>query len=160
MSNHSVGIRDAYTFYRKLNKHGVLLPEFLDIVTGYAKYIMDRLLDGDTVQLPERLGTLEFSGIKVKPRLDEDGNIKGLSPDWKKTNELWNRCPECKEKKEFVYFFNEHSQGIRYKLRWSKKRVFVSNKEFYTFKLSFTNRKRFKDSILNGSEYLVETFKT
>ena len=158
MSN-TLGIRDIYRFHRKNNSDGILLLDFLDIVNGYAMFLMDKLINAESVSLPERLGTLEFSGLKLKPRIDNEGNIQGLSPDWKKTNELWKKCEKCKEEKQLVFFFNEHTQGLRYKLRWSKKRVFVSNKEYYSFRLSFTNKKRFKDALLEGKEYYVKTFK-
>ena len=93
----------------------------------------------------------------MKPKIDENGNITGLATDWKSTVALWNKNPEAKAIKERVFYFNEHTQGLRYCLRWSKKRVFVSNKEFYTFRLSFTNKKKFKNSILAGDEYYVQT---
>lgn len=153
-----LGIRDIYKFYKKNNSDSVLLLEFLDIVNGYSNYLMTKLIDAEAVPLPERLGLLEFSGLKLKPRIDNEGRIQGLSPDWKKTNELWNKCDTCKEEKQLVFFFNEHTQGLRYKLRWSKKRVFVSNKEYYAFRLSFTNKKRFKDALMEGKEYYVKTF--
>ena len=56
MSSHSLGIRDAYKLYRKSNKNGVLLLDYVDITSAYIEYIIQRLLDGDAVQLPERLG--------------------------------------------------------------------------------------------------------
>lgn len=156
MSSHSLGIRDAYKLYRKSNKDGVLLLDYLDITGAYIEYVIQKLLEGDAVQLTERLGYLEHVGVKVKPKIDENGNITGLATDWKSTNELWKNNPEAKERKERIYYFNEHTQGLRYCLRWSKKRVFVSNKEFYTFRLSFTNKKRFKNSVLAGNEYYVQ----
>lgn len=157
MSSHSIGMREIYRQYRKENLNApVLLPQFAKIVSGYGKFLTQKLLDGNTVSLPERMGQLEFLGRKVKPSLDENGQVKGLSVNWKATNELWNGCEECKERKDKIYYFNEHTHGIRYRLKWSKKKVFVSGKEYYSFKLSFSNRKLFKQAILDGGEWPVE----
>lgn len=157
MSDFSLGMEDSYKLYKKNNKKGVSYKVYRDIFTLYIKYLVDKLMKGETVTLPERMGALEFVGKKMKPKLDENGNITGLSPDWQKTNELWNRCPECKERKELVFFFNENTQGIRYRIKWSKKRVFVENKEFYTFKLSIGNKEKFIDRLRNGQEFIVES---
>lgn len=155
MSNPSVGLRDAYKLYRKMYKDTVLLSIYLKVVLGYTKFMTSRLLLGEVVPLAERLGDLEISGIKLKPRLDDEGRIQGLSPNWKATLDLWEKCESCKENKELIYYFDEHTQGIRYKLRWSKKKVFVDNKEFYSFRLSFGNKKKVSRSLHEGAEYHV-----
>lgn len=161
MNSGALGIQDIYKSYKKDNKkNSVSFSDFRDILFGYVEFIILKLLSGDTVCLPERMGNLQFVGQKVKPKIDDEGNIKGLSPDWKKTNELWNNCPECKERKELVFHFNEHTQGLRYRMKWSKKRVFIQNKEYYTFRLSVPNKDRFVQSVENGNEYLVEIPKT
>lgn len=153
--NKSLGIRDGYKFYRKENRDGVLLHDYLNIVSGYNSFIADKIISGDCVQLPERLGDLQCIGTKTKPRIDENGNIQGLSPAWKKTMELWNSNPLAKEKKEIVFHFNEATQGIRYSVRWSKNKVFVKNKDYYSFRLTFTNREKLSKTINDGTEYFV-----
>lgn len=158
--NRVLGIRDIYNVFKSENKADkTSYKVIVSIIDDYINFLVDKLLEGESVQLPERLGTFEFTGQKVHPKVDENGNIKGLAPDWKSTNELWVRCPECKEKKEIIFFFNEHTQGLRYKLRWSKKRVFVNNSEYYAFKLTSVNRKRFKDKVMAGKEYYEKPYK-
>lgn len=153
----SIGIRQSYQLYKQDIKNPVKIEEYITINEEFMGFLMDRLLSGQMVKLPEGLGTLEFVGKKIKPNLDENGNIKGLSPNWAATNKFWKDNPEAKERKEVIFHFNEHSNGIRYKMYWSKKHVFIQNKDFYSFILSRENKRKFNSAILNGTEFLVDT---
>ena len=93
---------------------------YIEICKAFFKFLMQKVLDGESVTLPGRLGKIEITGKKVKPIIGKDGQIKGLAPDWVNTKKLWDSNPEAKEKKTIVYHFNEHSNGIRYKFRWNK----------------------------------------
>ena len=64
-------------------------------------------------------------------QFDENGNPI-LPPNWAKTKELWEKNPEAKAKKQLVYCTNDHTNGIRYKIIWSKRRVLVENKTLYS----------------------------
>lgn len=149
----SKGIRDSYKLYKAEVEKPQPIDTYLDIAERFNEFIVDLLIDGQTVKLPERLGSLYIVGTKTKPRLDENGNVQGLSPNWKETYKLWNSNPKAKEDKVLVYHFNERTNGIRYKLHWEKKKVFVANKYFYSFVLSRTNKRRIHQEILNGKEY-------
>lgn len=155
----SVGIRSSYKLYKAEIKDPVSIEVYLDVTILFAKFLADILLKGFSVKLFERLGTLYFLGKKAKPRIDENDKIKGLSPNWAATNKLWKENPKAKEKKEIVYNFNEHSNGIRYRLQWSKKHVFIKYKDFYSFVLSRDNKHKFKDEIIKGTEYYIEPLK-
>lgn len=157
--NKSLGITDIYRYYRQENPDGVLRKEFTEIILGFNKFMANKVIEGGCVQLPERLGSLECTGVKIKPSLDENGNIQGLCPNWKKTTEFWNSNPEAKERKEIIFNFNEATQGIRYSVRWSKNKVFVKNKEYYSFRFAFANRRRLNKAIKDGTEYFVRTKK-
>ena len=89
----------------------------------------------------------------IKVSYDEEGNIKGLSPNWKKTKELYDRCPECKEKRQIVYNMNEHSDGIRYSFNWGLRNVMLKNKSYYVLKMTRANKRDLYRSILSGKEY-------
>ena len=106
-------------------------------------------------KLTERLGKLSIFGKKVKVRI-EDGEIKGLAPDWVKTKELWESDSTAKERKQLVYHFNEDTNGIRYKFSWSKNRVLVSNKTLYTLRMTRTNKRELSKLVREGKEYLIK----
>lgn len=154
--NH-LGTRELFEFYMNSTKNPVKKQEFKDISNAFNKFLIEKVIEGDTVKLPERLGTLRIVGRKVKPRINpETGDVEGVSPDWKETRKLWERCPECKEKKQLVFHFNEHTDGIRYKFSWSKTGVFISNRDFYSFRVVRSVKGLFKKKLAQGKEYICE----
>lgn len=151
----SIGTREAYKLYKEEVVNPVHVDTYLAVSQGFIKFIVDLLVQGETIKLPERLGLLSYIGRKTRPRL-EDGKIKGLAPDWKNTLQLWKEDPKAKEEKKILYLFNERTNGVRYKMVWSKRHVFLSNKDFYTFVLSRDNKRKFYSELLNGKEYYVQ----
>lgn len=147
--------RDSYTVYKTISEDPIDIRQYITIVNEFMKFLMQRLFDTGLITFPERLGTLQIIGKKVKFKI-EDGKIKGLAPDWLKTKELWENDLKAKEEKQLVYFFNEHSNGIRYKFLWSKNRVLVSNKTLYNLKLSRANKRTLTPLINSGKEYLIK----
>ena len=150
----TVGLRHSYKFFLKNNKSEVTKKEYCNIAEDFLKFISSKLLEGYTVKLPERLGYLYVMGRKIKPVIDkETGQIKGLAPDWRQTKEYWAKNPEAKDKKELLYFLNEHTQQIRYKLFWSKKRIFLNNKYIYSFRFTRANKRALAKLIKEGKEF-------
>ena len=114
-----------------------------------------KLLSTGEIILPERLGKLSIFGKKVNVRI-EDGEIKGLAPDWVKTKQLWDSDEEAKNNKQLVYHFNEETNGIRYKFFWSKNRVLVSNKTLYNLRMTRSNKRELSRLVREGKEYLIK----
>ena len=147
--------RDSYMIYKTLSEDPVDIKKYIKIANAFMLFISRKLLEVGSITLPEKLGKINVIGRKVKVRI-EDGEIKGLAPDWVKTKELWNEDPEAKAKKQLVYHFNEDTNGIRYKFTWSKSRVLVSNKTLYGFKLTRTNKRALSKLVKTGKEYLIK----
>ena len=151
-------LSDSYKSYKDKTKgsFSVCKRDYIKIVHLYIKFIMSKVIDnGDKVVLPFKTGELYVIGLKQKIKFNDDGTIKGLSPNWKKTKELYDRSPECKEKRQIVYNTNEHSDGIRYKFNWRLSGVLLLNKNFYSLKFSRENKRRLSANILNGQEYSI-----
>ena len=151
-------LSDSYKLYKDKTKgsFSVCKRDYIKIVHLYIKFIMSKVIDdGDEVVLPFKTGTLYVIGLKQKIKFNDDGTIKGLSPNWKKTKELYDKSPECKEKRQIVYNTNEHSDGIRYKFNWRLSGVLLLNKNFYNLKFSRENKRRLSANILNGQEYTI-----
>lgn len=157
-------LTDSYSLYKerfkdKVDKEGnkvmiVSKSDYVNIASTFIKYIMYRIIYcSDTIHLPFKTGILEVLGRKQKISFDENGNVKGLSPNWKKTKELYDRCPECKEKGQIVYNMNEHSDGIRYSFNWGLRNIMLKNKSYYVLKMSRTNKRNLYKAILDGREY-------
>ena len=147
-------LTDSYSLYKEKFGDEVSKSDYVKIASAFIKFIMYRIIHhSDAIQLPFKTGTLKVVGRKQKIRYDEEGNIKGLSPNWKKTKELYDRCPECKEKRQIVYNMNEHSDGIRYSFNWGLRNVMLKNKSYYVLKMTRANKRDLYKAILSGKEY-------
>lgn len=148
-------LRDSYKLYKEKTEKPIIdIKTYLDIVNGFMKFIMSKVFEGYEVRLP-RIGTVSIVGNKIKPRIGEDGEIKGLAPNWAETKKLWDKNPTAKANKQLVYCFNEHTNGIRYKLLWAKKGVIIQNKKVYTLKFSRANKRKVNKLANEGKEYYV-----
>lgn len=150
--------RDSYIIYKNTTESSepIDISTYLKIVNSYMKFLIRKLFEKGEINIPERLGTLSIVGKKVKVRI-EDGEIKGLAPDWAKTKELWDEDPVAKENKQLAYHFNEETNGVRYRFFWSKNRVLVTNKTLYTLKMTRTNKRELASLVRQGKEYLIKT---
>jgi hypothetical protein len=149
-------IRDSYREYKKSVDNPVDIKTYISIANNFNNFLMDKILDGFEVVLPARLGVMSIIGTKQKIKFDNNGDPI-LPPDWVKTKKLWEKNPEAKEKKQKVYHTNDHTNGVRYKLLWSKLRVLVENKNLYSFRLTRTHKRSINHKIVNeGKEYFVK----
>ena len=148
-------IRDSYKEYKK--EHVPIdIKTYLDIAYSFMKFIMFKVLEGHMVVLPERLGTINVQGRKQNIRINSDTNqIIGLAPNWQATRDLWNRNAEAKKEKKMIYHTNDHTQGVRYKYRWSKKKILVENKMAYSLKFTRTMKRALAKRIKEGKEYII-----
>ena len=146
-------LRDSYKLYKQEVKNPVDVKTYVLLATMYNKFLMDKVLDGEEVTLPSRFGTLSIIGRKQKIQFDEEGNVKGLAPDWVKTKKLWDSSPEAKKRKQLVYHTNEHTGNIRYKFLWSKSRVLITNKTLYSLQVTRQNKREVHKRVLEGKEY-------
>lgn len=147
-------IRTSYQEYKKESITPVDIKTYVLISTLYIKFIMSKVFGGDEITLPSKMGTLRIVGTKQKVEFDEDGKVVGLSPNWRKTKELWENNPEAKSKKQIVYNTNEHSSGIRYKFLWSKRRLLVTNKTIYSLRMTRDNKRQVFKKVSEGKEYI------
>jgi hypothetical protein len=84
--------------------------------------MIEGLIEGLEVRLP-LIG--EFSVVKKKRDLNK------LKVNWKATNKLWSKDEECREKKQLVYYLNDHTRGFYYRFKWKK--GIVKNISVYSF---------------------------
>lgn len=152
MKKTDLNIRDSY---KLLESKFVNVVDFVRLCNDYNKFLVSKILEGYEITLPYRLGTMQILGSKTVIKFNEDGS-PNLPPDWVKTKQLWDKCPECKSKRQRVFHTNDHTSNVRYKLIWHKKRVIIRNKTLYSFRLTRTNKRDIHKSIINGKEYLVK----
>lgn len=150
-----VFLPDSFPTYKKLSDKPKNKEIYLEIVKGFMKFIVSTVLSGESVKLPQRMGELGVVGRKKKIKLDENGNPKGLAPNWHETKRLWERSPEARERKEKIYFLNEHTNNVKYKFIWSKKDIIVENKALYSFRLTKGNKRETSARIFSGQDYTI-----
>lgn len=146
--------RDSYVVYKNMSVNPINISQYVQIINHFMKFLSSKLLSTGEIIIPERLGKLSIFGKKVNIRI-ENGEIKGLAPDWVKTKELWDSDPIAKQNKQLVYHFNEETNGIRYKFAWSKNRVLVSNKTLYNLRMTRSNKRELSKLVREGKEYLI-----
>ncbi len=149
---------DSYSHYLTRENSPVSLKDYRLILGEFFKFIMKLVHDGNKVSLPNRLGHIYVRGRKIKPMFDENGNLKnGLAPDWVKTKALRESNEQARIERRVVYHLNEHTQGIRYKIKWSKAGSMVENINFYSLVFSRTNKRKVNELIVKErKEYIVE----
>lgn len=151
-------IKDAYNYYKKNKITGevISLTDYRKLMNEFNTFLMKEVLSGNEIILPCRMGRVSVQGVHQNIRVDDKGNIKGTRIDWKSTKDLWTRDSEHAKKKTLIYFFNEHSDGIKYSFKWSKNNVPVQNKNFYSFIPSRHNKRTLAKLIKSGAEYIIK----
>jgi hypothetical protein len=149
--------RTAYLNYKKTHHYStrkLSLQSYLKLMNGFSEFLIDCVLEGEKVYLPENLGVLQIIGKKLIPKV-VNNQIEGLTINWGETQKLWKSCDECKNKKQKVYLFNEHSDGIRYRFIWSRISMLLHTKFIYTYVPNRKSKKLLFEKIHSGKEYLI-----
>ena len=156
MQKTDVNIRSSYKTYKESVSTPVEEKQYLEIANGYMEFLIQKVLEGEEVTMPARLGTLFIQGVKKNLKFNKDG-IPLLPPNWAATKKLWDSNPDAKATKKIVYCLNEETDGVVYKLHWSKNRVPIENKLYYNFILTRANKRAIHQNILQGKEYLIKS---
>ncbi len=120
------------------------LKDYCDINNRFCAFMMDKVLQGDKVELPCNLGHVDVFGRMYDLKLDDTGKPIATCVDWKATKELWKKYPEYGkgDNKKMVYHVNEHTDGYRYKFLWDKQATEnVKNKALYSLQPSRANKR-------------------
>jgi hypothetical protein len=145
-------IKDSYQQYKEKSEAPVSLKEYLLIAAEFNQFLISQVLKGKEVTLPSNMGTLAIIGRKTKIKFEE-GKVLGLAPDWVRTKQYWLDNPKAKAKKKILFHENNHTDGVRYKFLWSKKRVLVPNKTMYALRLTRANKRAVSKKITEGAQY-------
>ena len=128
---------DIYNNYDK--KDQIPYSTFRNIVDKLNDSILSVLQNGQNYKLPCSLGTVQI--VKYKPK---EYNKHSLSIDFNESKKLYKR----------IYHLNEHSNGYKYRLYWSKQPFSFTNR--YKYQLCFTraNKRQLAQLIFNNKDYL------
>lgn len=153
-------LKSSYKVYKNSVERPIDVKNYLLIVGDFLQFLIQKVLEGHEVTLPNRLGKLSIIGREQKITIEKNGKIKGLAPDWVKTKELWEKNPEARKNKKLVYHTNNKTGGITYRYFWAKKNVIILNKNLYSLRLTRTNKRAASSLINSGKEYETKIFAT
>lgn len=135
----SYTIRDMYKSYKEIDENVDYL-RFKRILDQFNTNLLDSLLNAsEGFKMPCRLGFICI--VKYRPK---SYTSKSLSKDYKLSKELGKT----------VYHLNEHSDGYKYRLYWSKnKNTFP---DIYKYNVSFVraNKRKLAQLIFNKHDYI------
>ena len=143
MEKTNLNIRSSFKRYSKEAEKPVEIKDFVSIANNYMEFLMDKVIEGEEVTLPAKLGTLFIQGTKKKLAFNKDG-VPLLPPNWGETKKLWDRNPEAKANRKVVYCLNEETSG-------------VVNKLYYNIILTRANKRAIHKRIKEGKEYIIKT---
>lgn len=139
-SKKSATIIDMYKQYRKDYKDDVDYKQFKQILDLFNNCVLDCLLESsEGFKMPFGLGYVQI--VKYKPK---SMTPKSLSVDYKSSAEYGKT----------IYHLNEHSDGYKYRLYWSKTPQTFPDRYRYQLQLVRQNKRRLAQLIFNNHDYI------
>lgn len=128
--------------YKKVNARvPVEKKVYLELYKRFALQVKEELLDGHD-WVTNKFGMIGMRGVQIDPN--------NRPVNWKVTKELWESCPECKEKKQLVRFLNNYL----YRAQWYKQKgANTPSLTCYWFKQAETFSDDLTIRIRQGQEY-------
>jgi len=151
-------IRSSYRYYKLHYEKPIHRDIYIKIVVGFMAFIVKKVAEGFFVRLSggDSLGTIGVRGKKARAWIDkETDEVKGAKVNWYLTTKLWKENPEAKAEGRKIYYLNEHTNGIRYKLVWLKEDMKLANKNLYTFRPCHSFSQAIYKEIMKGREFLI-----
>lgn len=135
----SATIIDMYKSYK--DEYGdVEYAQFKQILDKFNDILLHMLFyDSKVIKLPLGLGTIGI--VKYKPKHMND---KSLSVDYKSSKEYGKK----------IYHLNEHSDGYKYRLYWSKLPQTFPDRYKYSLSLVRHNKRLLAQLIFNKKDYI------
>ena len=156
MRKTEVNTRDSYALYSEIVENPVPSKTYIEIANSYMQFLFEKVIEGEEVTLPAKMGTISIEGRKREIKSNEEGLLI-LPPNWRATKELWDRNPQAKEEKKIVYCLNEETGGVSYRLHWSRNKIPLENKSLYSLIITRLNKRNISKAIKAGKEYTILT---
>ena len=136
----SATIRDMYAQYHKDNKNDVSYNTFKTILNEFISELKNCLLESsEGFKMPFGLGYVQI--VKYKPK---SYTKKSLSIDYKSSAQYG----------KIIYHLNEHSNGYKYRLYWSKIPQTFPDRYKYQLQLVRQNKRHLAQLIFNHKDYI------
>lgn len=153
------GMPQYYKFYCKTYNKQIDKQKFNDIITDFNLGVIDLILnDSLSYQIPHLYMEIMIRKDKRKPRIANGKLINNVPIDWKRTNELWNRDKEAKEKKLLVRYNNSHTSGYVFRVFLKKFKSNIKNKTLFKIKTNRKFQRMLKKRIMNDDKDRFDSF--
>lgn len=135
----SYTIYDMYKTYQN-EAEEVSYLRFKRILDSFNRIVQENLLErSEGFKMPQGLGYIAI--VKYKPK---SYTQKSLSKDYKSS----------KEEGKTIYHLNEHSNGYKYRLYWSKLPKTFPARYKYSLQLVRANKRHLAQLIFNKTDYI------
>lgn len=140
-NKHSYTIADIYRSYCKEDEAPeVPYLRFKRVIDSFNKVIRESILEGsEGFKMPLGLGFIAI--VKYKPKTYTQ---KSLSVDYKSS----------KEEGKTIYHLNDHSNGYKYRLYWSKVPQTFPSRYKYQLMMVRANKRHLAKLIFNKTDYI------
>ena len=136
----SYTIADIYRDYIKNNDVELNYARYKRIIDEFNKVVKEEILErSQPFKMPYGLGVICI--VKYRPKSYTD---KSLSVDYKSSKEEGKR----------IYHLNEHSNGYKYRLYWSKVPKIFSARYKYQLCMVRENKRHLAQLIFNKQDYI------
>lgn len=146
----SYGVYDGYKYYRKTKpkEHKYILTEsqYFSIIRKVNELLGERLVSGEDIVLPCRLGRLEVRKYETRITIDGKKIKTNLPIDWNRTLKLWYEDEESYKNKTLV----KVEEKEIYKIYYNRNVADFTNKSFYQFDINRELKKKLKQNIKEG----------
>lgn len=143
----SYGIYDGFKYYRKIkpkNSEYVLTEsQYFHITRRINRILGDKLLEGEDITFPYRLGRLEIRKEEAKIVIKDEKIKTNLPIDWNRTLKLWYEDQESYKNKTLI----RAEEKEVYRVYYNRYVAEYTNKTFYQFNVNRDLKRRLKESI-------------
>lgn len=137
------GMPDYYKFYKKKLDNPIDNKLYNEIITKFNDEIKHLIIEDNlTYQLPFLGFEIVLKKQKRVPKIVNGKLINNIPPDWKATNELWDKDAEAKEKKLLVRYNNYHTSNYIYRIYFKKFKSKIKNKSLFKFQPNRTFKRQ------------------
>lgn len=135
----SITLVDIYQQYIKNNEF-IEYCKFKTILDAFNEVVLKHLLEhSGGFKMPLGLGYIQI--VKYKPKTYSD---KSLSTDYKSSKEFGKK----------IYHLNEHSDGYKFRLYWSKVPMTFTDRYKYSLTLVRQNKRKLAQLIFKHHDYI------
>lgn len=145
----SLGVYDAYKYLRKNKWFNIGRPvtehEFYTIIRQVNNLLAEKILSGEDIVLPHRLGTIELRKYDTRISFHDGKLVTNLPIDWDRTLKLWSENEEAYKDRTLVKMEEKET----FKVFYNKRTANYENKSFMQFEVNRDLKRRLKQRIKN-----------